>query len=164
MPRKTFAGSKLVRVAAELTAKDEASPPEARPTLMDAVRELTTFIEVRANLGWTDPMIAALLTEAGYPISAGTLRSYRKRLRDERATIQFDVAAVGNAASRKAAAQTPTKPKPAEFGVRTKTKADNAASEPRAHTPSAALDPVHLDQPLARTFNVKATSLPLDRA
>lgn len=50
---------------------------------MDAVRALASYIEARARLGWTDPMIAVVLTNAGYPISADTLRSYRKRLRDE---------------------------------------------------------------------------------
>ncbi len=85
MARRTFAGSKLTQDAARLLANDRASPPEARPCLMDVVRSLSEFIEKRACLGWTDPMIAALLTEAGYPITPGTLRSYRKRLRDNRA-------------------------------------------------------------------------------
>lgn len=83
MARRNFAGGKLVKDAERLRALDVASPPEAKPCLMEVVRTLSDYIDTRARLGWTDPMIAELLTEAGYPISAGTLRSYRKRLRDE---------------------------------------------------------------------------------
>ncbi len=83
MPRKILDGAKLDADVANLTAADRVSPPTARPSLMDAVRAFAGFIETRATLGWTDPMIAAVLTEAGYPIDPATLRSYRKRLRDE---------------------------------------------------------------------------------
>ncbi len=83
MPRKTLDGRKLAVDVAQFTAADKLTPPEARPSLMDAVRAFAGYIDTRAKLGWTDPMIAAVLTEAGYPIDAATLRSYRKRLRDE---------------------------------------------------------------------------------
>lgn len=83
MARRNFAGGKLAKDAERLRALDAASPPEAKPCLMEVVRTLSDFIQTRAKLGYTDQMIADLLTEAGYPISAGTLRSYRKRLRDE---------------------------------------------------------------------------------
>lgn len=83
MPRKILDGAKLDADVANLTAADRVSPPTARPSLMDAVRAFAGFIETRATLGWTDPMIAAVLTEAGYPIDPATLRSYRKRMRDE---------------------------------------------------------------------------------
>lgn len=76
-------GAKLAADIDRLEREDKTSPPTAQPSLMDAVRGLATYIETRARLGWTDPMIAAVLTNAGYPISADTLRSYRKRLRDE---------------------------------------------------------------------------------
>jgi len=83
MPRKALDGEKLAVDIDRLEREDQISPPAAQPSLMDAVRGLATYIETRAKLGWTDPMIAIVLTKAGYPISADTLRSYRKRLRDE---------------------------------------------------------------------------------
>lgn len=83
MPRKAFDGIKLADDIAQMQAADKMSPPSARPSLMDAVRQLATYIETRAKLGWTDAMIAAVLTEAGYAIEAATLRSYRARLRHE---------------------------------------------------------------------------------
>lgn len=83
MPRKALDGAKLAADVTRLLGEDQASPPDARPSLMDAVRALAGYIETRAKLGWTDPMIAAVLRQAGYEISAETLRSYRKRLRDE---------------------------------------------------------------------------------
>lgn len=83
MPRKAFDGIKLAEDVAQLQAADKMSPPSARPSLMDAVRAFATYIETRAKLGWTDPMIAAVLTQAGYTIDAATLRSYRRRMRDE---------------------------------------------------------------------------------
>lgn len=83
MPRKTFEGARLVEELSRLSEADRLSPPAARPSLMGVVRAFAAHIETRARLGWTDPMIAAVLTEAGYPIDAATLRSYRKRLRDE---------------------------------------------------------------------------------
>ena len=83
MTRRHFDGTKLENDIAHLRAVDATSPPAARPSLMDAVRALAEFIDTRAKLGWTDAMIAAVLTEAGYPINAATLRSYRKRMRDK---------------------------------------------------------------------------------
>lgn len=83
MPRKNLDGQKLAADVARLLDADAQSPPEARPSLMDAMRSLVRYIDARARLGWTDPMIARVLTEAGYPIGAATLRSYRKRMRDE---------------------------------------------------------------------------------
>ncbi len=83
MPRKALDGAKLAADIDRLGREDQISPPTAQPSLMDAVRGLATYIETRTKLGWTDPMIAVVLTNAGYPISADTLRSYRKRLRDE---------------------------------------------------------------------------------
>lgn len=83
MPRKDLNGPKLAADVANLLAADAQSPPEARPSLMDAMRSFVRFIDARAKVGWTDPMIARVLTEAGYPIDAATLRSYRKRMRDE---------------------------------------------------------------------------------
>ena len=83
MPRKDLDGSKLSADVARLLAADKIAPPQARPSLMDAVRAFCGFIETRSKLGWTDGMIAAVLTEAGYPIGTATLRSYRKRMRDE---------------------------------------------------------------------------------
>lgn len=82
MPRKAFDGNKLAEDIAQMQAADKMSPPSARPSLMDAVRALATYIETRTTLGWTDAMIAAVLTEAGYAIDAATLCSYRKRMRD----------------------------------------------------------------------------------
>jgi len=84
VPRKSFSGTQLANDLARLQAADKLSPPAPRPSLMDAVRAFTAFIETRASLGWTYPMIAAVLTEAGYPINAATLRSYRKRILEER--------------------------------------------------------------------------------
>lgn len=165
MSRKAFPGSKLVRDAERLLAHDRASPPEARPTLMDAIRELQPFVEARAGLGWTDTMIARLLTEAGYPISAGTLRSYRKRLRDERTTM-----ASGAATARDSTEET------ASGGLRK----ESDASLPRSlqeidgveHVPAPAPAPMPStahnaglsDPARARTFRVKGTNLPRDRA
>ncbi len=83
MPRKALDGAKLAADVSKLEREDQTSPPTAQPSLMDAVRALASYIETRARLGWTDPMIAVVLSKAGYPISAETLRSYRKRLRDE---------------------------------------------------------------------------------
>lgn len=83
MPRKALDGAKLAADIDRLEREDRTAPPTAQPSLMEAVRGLATYIETRARLGWTDPMIAVVLTSAGYPISAETLRSYRKRLRDE---------------------------------------------------------------------------------
>lgn len=83
MPRKDFSGTTLAADVARLLAADKVSPPEARLSLMDVVRALCGFIETRSKLRWTDAMIAAVLTKAGYPIGAATLRSYRKRMRDE---------------------------------------------------------------------------------
>lgn len=83
MTRRHFDGTKLENDIAHLRAVDATSPPAARPSLMDAVRAFAEFIDTRAKLGWTDAMIAAVLTEAGYPINAATLRSYRKRMRDK---------------------------------------------------------------------------------
>ena len=86
MPRKELDGAALMADVARLAAADKASPPQACPSLMDAVRQLSGFIETRAALRWPSSAIAALLTEAGYPIDAATLRSYRARLRAEGAT------------------------------------------------------------------------------
>lgn len=162
MPRKAFAGSKLARDAARLLAHDEASPPEAKPSLMDAVRELGTFIETRAELGWTDPMIAELLTEAGYPISSGTLRSYRKRLRDERAKTPRDTTAGVRAETPTAPLSAPTEREGDEKGDPAIAAKIGAATSTR--TPAAVPTPVHTDQLATRTFSVKLANLPLGRA
>ena len=84
MPRKSFSGSRMAADAARLIEADRVAPPDAQPCLMDAVRQFSEFIDTRAAARWTATAIAAALTAAGYPIDAATLRSYRKRLRDER--------------------------------------------------------------------------------
>ncbi len=83
MPRKELDGARLTAEIARLTTADKPAPPAARPSLMEAVRQLSAFIETRATLRWSSAAIAAVLTEAGYAIDAATLRSYRSRLRAE---------------------------------------------------------------------------------
>lgn len=146
MARRTFAGGRLAEDAGRLRALDEASPPEAKPCLMEVVRTLADYIQTRSKLGWTDTMIADLLTEAGYPISAGTLRSYRKRLRDEAGdpaakTVQPAVKIVQ--------VDQPSQPRPA------------TTSPERKGAPAA-----KLAQPSSRgdTFKVNNKNLPSERA
>lgn len=152
MPRRVFDGHQLERAAARQRAEDLRSPPEAKPCLMDVVRAFAEHIEARAQLGWTDPMIAALLTEAGYPISAGTLRSYRKRLRD----------AQGATVKRKG-----NDPPPAALVEPTQPQANTVASDavPAAQQNTA---PSHSPPPrtAARTdtFSIRGSSLPPSRA
>lgn len=83
MPRKAFDGIRVSQDIAQMQAADKVSPPSAKPSLMDVVRQLAGYIDTRARLGWTETMIAAVLTEAGYAIAPGTLRSYCTRLRNE---------------------------------------------------------------------------------
>ncbi len=83
MPRRVFDGIKLSQDIAQMQAADKVSPPSAQPSLMDVVRQFATYIDTRAKLGWTETMIAAVLTEAGYAIGPATLRSYCTRLRNE---------------------------------------------------------------------------------
>lgn len=87
MPRKELDGERLAIDIARLATADKISPPQARPSLMDAVRQLSTFIETRAGLRWSSAAIAAVLSEAGYVIDAATLRSYRSRLKAEAGTV-----------------------------------------------------------------------------
>lgn len=164
MPRKAFAGNKLAFDAARLLADDVASPPEAKPNLMDAVRELTAFIEVRSDLGWTDPMIARLLTEAGYPISAGTLCSYRKRLRDERAITPAGTTDSVLAKTPTASVPTAATPRPGKPDVAA--KAVNGSSiEPIPLQPlNGVPKPSTADRPRSRTFTVSGPNLPPARA
>jgi hypothetical protein len=171
MPRKDLDGSKLAADVANLLAADAQSPPEARPSLMDAMRSLVGFIDARAGVGWTDPMIAKVLTEAGYPIEAATLRSYRKRMRDEglmRPLAARKTKAVAPAEDRlphrrrrEAATAVPAEPLPnstvtlavSDVPTASTTAEVSADAAPRAPPPAP-----------GRTFRVNPTNLPPDRA
>lgn len=136
MPRKSLDGAKLAADVTKLLAADAHSPPQARPSLMDAMRSLVSFIDVRARLGWTDPMIARVLAEAGYPIDAATLRSYRKRLRDE--------GLMGPLSARKTNSAAPAQERP------TQRKHDRAATTiPPEPLPDAAVTTAADDMPAA---------------
>ncbi|WP_394653119.1 hypothetical protein [uncultured Sphingomonas sp.] len=179
MPRKSLDGAKLAKDVTRLLGEDQVSPPRARPSLMDAVRALATYIETRARLGWTDPMIARVLAEAGYPIDAATLRSYRKRLRDEGlmgplpvrktrsaapaekrptqhqldvAATAFPVASPADAAVTAAADDVPASIPPAEV---------SADAAPRAPPPSSTAAPAPAMP--GRTFRNNPTTLPPNR-
>lgn len=167
MPRRSFDGNKLAGDVSRLGAVDSASPPQAHPSLMDAVCAFAGFIEVRASLGWPDPMIAALLTEAGYPIDAATFRSYCKRLRDQgllkpRPASQRRVPVVSSLLGELPAveqlsadpARAETKKPDSDVASARAASVDNVA--PRA--------PPGLDPPSRRSFSIDPAKLPLDRA
>ncbi|CAM3297201.1 hypothetical protein SPAN111604_15020 [Sphingomonas antarctica] len=182
MPRKELDGAKLSADVSKLEREDQTSPPTARPSLMDAVRALATYIEARAKLGWTDAMIAVVLTKAGYSISADTLRCYRKRLRDE--GLMAPLPAEGPKRRTRQAAIIPTKtatPLITEARRDTDIVAEaSIAVVPAAAPPPAAATippadgievaraPPNPDLTLtpspARTFRVDPTKLPPDRA
>lgn len=179
MPRKTFDGIKLGQDIAQMQAADKMSPPSARPSLMDAVRAFATYIETRAKLGWTDPMIAAVLTEAGYAIDAATLRSYRKRMRDEglmRPLPVHEAKAAAPAEDRptqrthdQAATVVSAEPLPdrsvtvAADHVEGATPAAEVTADaaPRAPPPTSATAPTPTP---GRTFRVNPTNFPPNRA
>lgn len=171
MPRKALDGTKLAADIDRLEREDQASPPAAQPSLMDAVRGLAGYIETRAKLGWTDPMIAVVLTEAGYPISADTLCSYRKRLRDEGLMAPLKAAGPKSKmwplAGVTAAMTTPTvEAISATDIVAPAAAAPATAGIPAAHdaaTPRAPPDLIPTPSP-ARVFRVDPTRLPPDRA
>lgn len=180
MPRKALDGAKLAADIDRLEREDQASPPAAQPSLMDAVRGLAGYIETRAKLGWTDPMIAVVLTEAGYPISADTLCSYRKRLRDEGLMAPLPVGGqksrrrppaanivitaqlpttVAAASATDPIEPTATVPAPSPPATAAIAAADESASA-RA-PPDSDLTPTPSP---TRTFRVDRTKLPPDRA
>lgn len=176
MPRHGFDGGKLGEDVARLAAADEASPPAARPSLMDAVRALAPFIATRTRLNWGDAKIAAVLSAAGYPIDAATLRSYRKRLRDEGLLPPLPVKAANQTISPivqatpgpppapRAPPATATAPVQGEVGVDrpatsiARPQNDGATSRaPPERTPSST--PAKI-----RHFSIDPTKRPLDRA
>lgn len=177
MPRKALDGAKLAADIDRLEREDRTSPPAAQPSLMDAVRGLAGYIETRAKLGWTDPMIAVVLTEAGYPISADTLCSYRKRLRDE--GLMEPLPVKGPKISTQPSAAIPARtvtPPPSEA----ERAPDLVGDVPVAAVPPATAvipptdeaavarappdsDPTPTPSP-TRTFRVDRTKLPPDRA
>ncbi|WP_419809046.1 hypothetical protein [Sphingomonas sp.] len=166
MPRKMFDGEKLIADVARLGVIDRQSPPQARPSLMDAVREFAGFIDARTRLGWTDAMIAALLTAAGYEINAATLRSYRKRLRDEglitaNQPLRRDARASSPPSVSPLPAAAPTPVVTAEAPAR-----GMSADEPPAAGPAPVGSPRPPPSPPAgrRSFAVDRSSLPPDRA
>ncbi|MDK2766618.1 MAG: hypothetical protein KYX69_02750 [Sphingomonas sp.] len=178
MPRKALDGAKLAADIDRLEREDKTSPPTAQPSLMDAVRGLATYIETRARLGWTDPMIAAVLTNAGYPISADTLRSYRKRLRDEGLMAPLPVEEQKNR-TRPPAAIVTTVPLPTTVEVASTADAIGAPATvmPSGALPRTAAIPTTEEAAMARappepgltpsparTFRVDPTKLPPDRA
>lgn len=178
MPRKDLDGQKLAADVANLLAADAQSPPEARPSLMDAMRSFVRFIDARAKVGWTDPMIARVLTEAGYPIDPATLRSYRKRMRDEGLMPALPVRKIKAVAPAEdpsphrkrgeAAAVVPAKPPPnrpvttavEHVPAATPPAEVSADAAPRAPPPDSAPAP----STPGRTFRVNPNNFPPDRA
>lgn len=171
MTRRHFDGTKLENDIAHLRALDATSPPVARPSLMDAVRAFAEFIDTRAKLGWTDAMIASVLTEAGYPINAATLRSYRKRMRDESSISSTSnhttSPIVLDSAEKRSDRNWPADP----------VKAATVTSEPAKTTDTSTLSPSGVgnvtpaarpppdrSSPSRRTFSVDPTKRPPDHA
>ena len=74
----------LTHALAERERRDAQDPPPSLLTTMGAIRLLGDLVLDRAQRGWTDPMLVALLRELGVEISAETLRVYRGRLKLER--------------------------------------------------------------------------------
>lgn len=166
MPRKALDGAKLAADIDRLEREDQASPPAAQPSLMDAVRGLASYIETRAKLGWTDPMIAVVLTKAGYQISADTLRSYRKRLRDE--GLMAPLPDGGRKAKRPPAPITTAAAAPPIIETMPATQIVEAAPvivAPAATSATARAPPGPNPPPSStRIFRVDPTKLPPDRA
>lgn len=120
---------------------------------MDVVRTFAEHIDARKQLKWTDTMIAALLTEAGYPVSAGTLRSYRKRLRDAKG-MPSPGKGSDPPASRDVASVAPiphSPPAPVENG-----SSIAPPSHPERSPPNKAAS--------TDTFSIRGSSLPPSRA
>ena len=171
MTRRQFDGTKLEKDIARLHAVDAKSPPVARPSLMDAVRAFAEFIEARAKLGWTDAMIASVLTEAGYSIDAATLRSYRKRMRDEgaissasgRAATPIALDPVEKQSDRNWAAD-PVKAATVTRGPAKTTDTNTSGASGIGNVTPAARPPPSGSSPIRRTFSVDPTKRPPDQA
>lgn len=113
MARYKYDGAKLAKDVDQFRAIEQSSQDSTKASLMNVVEQLHSFITSRSSRGWSKVMIADLLTEAGYNISAGTLRSYLKRIRDREAecpaapveavTVQTDHAAMPDRHSRRLA-------------------------------------------------------------
>ena len=177
MTRKAFDGVKLAEDLAQMQAADKVSPPSAQPSLMDVARQLATYIETRAKLGWTDTMIAAVLTEAGYAIAPGTLRSYRTRLRTEgllpplkdKAPKQSIPASVpvpagqplGPVAAQPVPTPTPTMGKVGAVDVPISNTGPNVDGVMSRAPPDIAPAP---SKPTPRRFSIDPTKRPIDRA
>ena len=163
MPRHGFDGAKLGEDVARLAAADKASPPAARPSLMEAVRALAPFIETRTRLNWGDPKIAAVLSAAGYPIDAATLRSYRKRLRDEGLlpplkanTPKQPISDTAPVRSEVGVVQsTPSIAKPEVEGTMSRAPPESAPTPTPTPTPTSGS---------TRRFSINPAKRPLDRA
>lgn len=176
MSRHEFDGDKLGHDVARLAAADKDSPPSAQPSLMDAVRDFAPFIETRTRLNWGDRKIAAVLTAAGYPIDAATLRSYRKRLRDEGLLPPLEGKGSDSPVpvlAPKSAGPTPAPsalPIPATEAPQAGVDADHSTMPPdppnRDGTASRAPpEPIPLAIPAnTRRFSIDPTKRPLDRA
>ena len=162
MPRKQLDGARLADDIARLASADKAAPPQTRPSLMDAVRQLSTFVETRATLRWSSAAIAAALTEAGYAIDAATLRSYRSRLR-----------AKGGAAPV-TAGEPPPPPRPLAASLPPPAWDERQAGNApvHGHPPPAAppprqaapTPPAPANTPAPRHFSINRSSVPSDRA
>ena len=171
MTRRHFDGTKLENDIAHLRAVDATSPPAARPSLMDAVRAFAEFIDTRAKLGWTDAMIAAVLTESGYPINAATLRSYRKRMRDKRSAHQTSdhvatptsVVAPQGRGDRNGAADTAQTSVITDASAKMPETIGSGDSDARSVTAPARAPPKGAS-PIRRTYPVNPSKRPPDQA
>lgn len=176
MPRKVLNGAKLAEDVARMLGADKTSPPEAHPSLMDAVRALAGYIETRTKLRWTDAMVAKVLTEAGYPIGEATLRSYRKRLRDEGLMMAVINAPAGRPPEIAEAPAVPIVSAPSVAMMSSIAEVDEPSAPPSpVSTGGGVPNPDLPDQPAPRprstgqpppprTFVVNIKNLPPDRA
>lgn len=160
MPRKELDGARLTADIARLATADKATPPQARPSLKDAVRQFSTFIETRAKLNWSSAAIAALLSEAGYVIDAATLRSYRSRLKAEAGAMP-----PGTEKPLPAPDRRPDRllPPAREEGpaAETRSHARRAHAEPPAQAPPAV--PPAGERTPRRPFRIDRSTIPSDR-